>query len=254
MWIYLIIGIFVCIFRRFIFSLPQLVRYKIKDLKNFNKDYFKLYGLRVYTGRQGAGKTIGLVYDLERYRKRYPKAKIYTNFGYKYETAPLNSLNDLLDPALKNGTDGVIFAIDEIQNEFSCANSKDFPETLLSQVTQQRKQRVCILATSQVFTRVAKPLREQCFIVVVCQTLFSRYTRLKYYDADAYIEYADNPSRDKRRKLRKKDYQSFVQTDSLRDLYNSYLLIERLSRVGFAPKQQVINTTNILVSNAKGKR
>lgn len=254
MWIYLIIAVFVFVFRRFIFSLPQLLRYKLKDLKNFNKDYFKLYGLRVYTGRQGAGKTIGLVYDLERYRKRYPKAKIYTNFGYKYETAPLNSLNDLLDPDLKNGTDGVIFAIDEIQNEFSCANSKDFPETLLSQVTQQRKQRVCILATSQVFTRVAKPLREQCFIVVVCQTLFSRYTRLKYYDADAYIEYADNPSRDKRRKLRKKDYQSFVQTDSLRDLYNSYLLIDRLSRVGFAPKQQVINTTNIVVSNAKGKR
>lgn len=242
------------IFRRFLIQSPKFFYYKYLDLLNAKKDYFKLYGLRLYCGRQGAGKTIGLVYDLERYRKRYPRVKIYTNFGYKHQTAPLTSLNDLLNPSLKNGTDGVIFAIDEIQNEFSCANSKDFPETLLSQVTQQRKQRVCILATSQVFTRVAKPLREQCFIVVVCQTLFSRYTRLKYYDADAYIEYADNPSRDKRRKLRKKDYQSFVQTDSLRDLYNSYLLIERLSRVGFAPKQQVINTTNIVVSNAKGKR
>ena len=242
------------IFRRFLIQSPKFFYYKYLDLLNAKKDYFKLYGLRLYCGRQGAGKTIGLVYDLERYRKRYPRAKIYTNFGYKHQTAQLTSLNDLLNPSLKNGTDGVIFAIDEIQNEFSCANSKDFPETLLSQVTQQRKQRVCILATSQVFTRVAKPLREQCFIVVVCQTLFSRYTRLKYYDADAYIEYADNPSRDKRRKLRKKDYQSFVQTDSLRDLYNSYLLIERLSRVGFAPKQQVINTTNIVVSNAKGKR
>lgn len=254
MWIILLIMIVFFIFRRFLIQSPKFFYYKYLDLLNAKKDYFKLYGLRLYCGRQGAGKTIGLVYDLERYRKRYPRAKIYTNFGYKHQTAPLTSLNDLLNPSLKNGTDGVIFAIDEIQNEFSCANSKDFPETLLSQVTQQRKQRVCILATSQVFTRVAKPLREQCFIVVVCQTLFSRYTRLKYYDADAYIEYADNPSRDKRRKLRKKDYQSFVQTDSLRDLYNSYLLIERLSRVGFAPKQQVINTTNIVVSNAKGKR
>lgn len=254
MWIILLIMIVFFIFRRFLIQSPKFFYYKYLDLLNAKKDYFKLYGLRLYCGRQGAGKTIGLVYDLERYRKRYPRAKIYTNFGYKHQTAPLTSLNDLLNPSLKNGTDGVIFAIDEIQNEFSCANSKDFPETLLSQVTQQRKQRVCILATSQVFTRVAKPLREQCFIVVVCQTLFSRYTRLKYYDADAYIEYADNPSRDKRRKLRKKDYQSFVQTDSLRDLYNSYLLIERLSRVGFSPKQQVINTTNIVVSNAKGKR
>lgn len=254
MWIILLIMIVFFIFRRFLIQSPKFFYYKYLDLLNAKKDYFKLYGLRLYCGRQGAGKTIGLVYDLERYRKRYPRVKIYTNFGYKHQTAPLTSLNDLLNPSLKNGTDGVIFAIDEIQNEFSCANSKDFPETLLSQVTQQRKQRVCILATSQVFTRVAKPLREQCFIVVVCQTLFSRYTRLKYYDADAYIEYADNPSRDKLRKLRKKDYQSFVQTDSLRDLYNSYLLIEHLSRVGFAPKQQVINTTNIVVSNAKGKR
>ena len=47
--------------------------------------------------------------------------------------------------------------------------------------------------------------------------------------------------------------ENFAQTDSLRDLDNTYLLIERLSRVGFAPKK-VINTTNIVVSNAKGKR
>ena len=251
MWIYLILLIIIFVFRHFIFSIPQLLYYKIKDIKNFNKDYFKLYGLRLYTGRQGAGKTIGLVYDLECYRKRYPKAKIYTNFGYKYETSPLKSLNDLLDPQLKNGTDGVIFAIDEIQNEFSCSNSKDFPETLLSQITQQRKQRVCILATSQVFSRVAKPLREQCFIVVLCQTILGRYTRLKYYDADDYIEYSENPSRDKRRRLRKKNYNSFVQTDYIRELYNSYLLIERLNRTGFAPKLPSINTNNIIINKAK---
>ena len=193
------------------------------------------------------------MYDLERYRKRYPRAKIYTNFCYKHQTAPLTSLNDLLNPSLKNGTDGVIFAIDEIQNEFSCANSKDFPETLLSQITQQRKQRVCILATSQVFTRVAKPLREQCFVVVLCQTFFSRYTRLKYYDADDYIEYADNPSSEKKRKLHKKQLQTFVQTDELRDLYNSYELIERLNRTGFAPKLPD-NSTNVTLISVKGKR
>ena len=159
----------------------------------------------------------------------------------------------MLNPSLKNGTDGVIFAIDEIQNEFSCANSKDFPETLLSQITQQRKQRVCILATSQVFTRVAKPLREQCFVVVLCQTFFSRYTRLKYYDADDYIEYADNPSSEKKRKLHKKQLQTFVQTDELRDLYNSYELIERLNRTGFAPKLPD-NSTNVTLISVKGKR
>lgn len=227
--------IYCIICRRFVLSLPHLFYWLYKDFKN-RKNKFKLYGLRLYTGRQGAGKTIGLVYDLERFRRKYPKAKIYTNFGYKHQTASLTSLNDLIDPAFKNGTDGVIFAIDEIQNEFSCANSKDFPESLLSQITQQRKQRVCILATSQVFTRVAKPLREQCFIVILCRTFFGRYTQLKYYDADDYSEYSECPTREKRRKLHRKRFLTFVQTDALRDLYNSYELIERLNRTGFSPK------------------
>lgn len=248
-----ILLVFCFIFRRFLIHSPDFFIYKFKDFINRKNNKFKLYGLRLYCGRQGAGKTIGLVYDLERYRKKYPKCKIYTNFGYKYQTAPLNSLNDLTNPELKNGTDGVIFAIDELQNEFSCANSKDFPETLLSQITQQRKQRVCILATSQVFMRVAKPLREQTFIVVLCRTFFCRYTRLRYFDADDYIDYAENPSPDKRKKLRRKKLITFVQSDSLRELYDSYELIGRLNRTGFVPKLSD-NTSNVTFVNVKAKR
>lgn len=235
-WLILGLLIFVFVCRRFFFSLPILIYYLSRDIKNFKRRDFKLYGLRLYTGRQGAGKTIGMVHDLERYRRRYPHCKIYTNFGYHYQTAPLKSLNDLLNPKLKNGTDGVIFAIDELQNEFSSAVSKDFPESLLSQITQQRKQRVCILATSQVFTRVAKPLREQTYIVIVCKTLFGRYTRLKYYDAEDYIDYADSLNPKQRRKLHKKRYDAFVQSDRIRTLYDSFELIKRLNRDGFAPK------------------
>ena len=54
----------------------------------------------------------------------------FTNIAYKYQTAPLESLNDLLK--YRNG--GIIYALDEIQNEFSFAVSKDFPETLLSEI------------------------------------------------------------------------------------------------------------------------
>lgn len=228
-----------CIFaRRFLFSLPSLIYWWIQDIIHYDKDLFREYGLRLYCGKQGAGKTIGMVHDLEFYRRRYPKAKIYTNFGYTGQTAPLTSLNDLLDPKFRNGTDGVIFAIDEIQNEFSSATSKDFPESLLSQITQQRKQRICILASSQVFTRVSKPLREQTFIVVDCKTLFGRYTKLKYISAEDYIEYAEHPDPKKRLKLKKKKIDTFVQTDSLRNCYDSYELIKRLNRVGFSPKVQ----------------
>ena len=230
-----------CIFaRRFLCSFPSLVQFWVKDLIHFDKNLFREYGLRLYCGRQGSGKTMGIVYDLEEYRRRYPKLKIYTNFGYIHQTAALTSLNDLLNPDLLNGTDGVIFALDEIQNEFSASTSRDFPETLLSQITQQRKQRICILASSQVFNRIAKPLREQSYIIVECKTIGGRYTRLKYIDADDYIAYAENPTPKKRLKLRAKQVKTFVQTDSLRECYNSYELIKRLSRVGFAPRS--INT------------
>ena len=230
--------------RRFLLSLPSLIYWWICDLIHYDKRLFREYGLRLYCGRQGSGKTIGIVYDLERLRRRYPHCKIYTNFGYKAQTAPLHSLNDLINPDLLNGTDGVIFAIDEIQNEFSCSTSKDFPESLLSQITQQRKQRICILASSQVFTRISKPLREQSYIIVECKTIFGRYTKLKYIDADDYIEYAENPTPKKRLKLRAKRVESFVQTDVLRSCYNSYELIKRLSRVGFSPK-----ITDVSISN-----
>lgn len=251
----LLIGVIIwCIFaRRFLFSLPSLVYWWIQDIIHYDKNLFRLFGLRLYCGAQGSGKTMGMVHDLEEYRLRYPKLKIYTNFGYINQTAPLKSLNDLLNPDLLNGTDGVIFAIDEIQNEFSASTSKDFPESVLSQITQQRKQRICILASSQVFTRVAKPLREQTFIVVDCKTIGGRYTKLRYVGADDYLSYADNPTPKKRLKLRAKKVKTFVQTDALRNCYNSYELIKRLSRVGFKPKlaDLEVNVNNYNVVSRK---
>lgn len=196
---------------------------------------FRPYGLKMFCGRQGSGKTISIVWFLELYRKLFPKAKIYTNFDYVYQTAPLESLNDLL--TYRNGEDGVIFAIDEIQNEFSSAVSKDFPETLLSEITMQRKQKMTILASSQVFTRIAKPLREQCYEIMDCQTFFGRWTRMKCYDADDYCSLVDNYSPEKKFKLPKKWKRSFIQTDDLRNLYDTYEKVQRLSRQGFAVKE-----------------
>lgn len=218
----------------------QFLKWKLKDIKRSVKlkksgvRPFSPYGLKMFCGRQGSGKTVGMVWYLDQIRKKYPKCHIYTNFDYAYQTKPLESLLDLLN--LRNGEDGVVFALDEIQNEFSSAVSKDFPESLLSEITQQRKQKVCILASSQVFTRVAKPLREQCYEVIECRTFFGRWTRLKSYDGDDYCSIIDSYNAEKKFKLPKKWVQSFIQTDDLRDSYDTYAKVLRLSRQGFAPK------------------
>jgi ATP-dependent Clp protease ATP-binding subunit ClpX len=195
---------------------------------------FNEYGVTIYCGRQGAGKTMAMVEYLERMRLKYPKAKIYTNFGYVYQTGQMESWHDLL--SVKNGTDGIIWAIDEIQNEFSNAKWKDFPEFILREITQQRKQRVKIVCTSQVFSRVVKQIREQCFEVVECRTLLGRWTFCRAFDAEEYNAVIDNP--DKKLKLRRLWRRNFIQTNSLRDCYDSYLKIDKLKTIEFLEREK----------------
>lgn len=241
----LLILVFVCIFKcnaiiNFIIHLFQFIKWKSVDFKKWRYDvkngvtHFRLYGLTCFVGRQGGGKTVSLIQMLNEAHIKYPNAHIYTNFKYKYATGQLESLNDLL--TIRNGTDGVIFAIDELQNEFSSNTSKDFPETLLSTITMQRKQCVKIYATSQVFTRVSKPLREQCYEVVECRTFMCRWTRMKCYDADDYNLMIDSNDIKAKHKTPKKWKRSFIQTDDMRNCYDTYEVIKRLSRQGFKTK------------------
>lgn len=206
-----------------------------KDLKHRrqNPDLFREFGLTMFCGRQGDGKTTAMIETLERLRERYPNALIITNFGYKHEHMSMSSWSDLLNIRNDILDHGTIFAIDEIQNEFSSASSRNFPESLLSEITQQRKQRVKILATSQVFTRVAKPLREQTYEVVECKTLLGRWTFTKCFDADDYNDWVDNPSVEKKFKLRRKWRRNFIQDDKLRDLFDSYAKVERMKKIEY---------------------
>ncbi len=77
----------------------------------------------------GSGKTMGIVEQLERIKVAYPKAIICTNIHYIKQDLPLTDWRQLLE--LRNGTDGVVFVIDEIQNEYDNSKWKDFPERLV---------------------------------------------------------------------------------------------------------------------------
>lgn len=210
--------------------------YKIIDLYDLYKNgrQFEEYGVDFYCAEQGSGKTIGMVEYLERMRKKYPKVKIYTNFGYVHETEPFNDWNDFFEK--RNGNDGVIFAIDEIQNEFSSTTWKNFPESLLSEITQQRKQKIKIICSSQVFTRVAKPLREQCSRVIECKTLAKRWTFLRCYKGTEYNNVIDRPS--EKEKLRTLWRKSFIQDSNIRDLYDTEKKIERMQRTTFLERDK----------------
>lgn len=82
--------------------------------------------------------------------------------------------------ALENGEEGILYLIDEIHLEFNSLESKNIPIDVMVEVSQQRKQRKHILGTSQVYMRMAKPLREQIKEVVICRNFFKfiQYNRL----------------------------------------------------------------------------
>ena len=89
-----------------------------------------------------------------------------------------NGINCLKE--LENGEEGILYLIDEIHLEFNSLESKNIPIDVMVEVSQQRKQRKHIVGTSQVYMRMAKPLREQIKEVVICRNFFKfiQYNRL----------------------------------------------------------------------------
>lgn len=167
-------------------------------------------------------------------KEKYPKCIIVTNFAYYRSDHIMTDWRDML--TLRNGTDGIIFAIDEIHSEYSAKSWNDVPESLLSEVSQQRKQRVKIVATAQFFTRVAKPLREQAATVVSCSTWAGRLTRNREYDALQYAMVIENPVAVKR-KVKPLHKASFVQSDALRACYDTFEKIRRMEKIQFSPRK-----------------
>lgn len=137
-------------------NIPDAVRARLMKVN----DGFPYGGLWVFTGAQGAGKTLLLMHMVRQIHEMYPKALIVTNISvFGIPCIPYQGIEDF--DKYVNGADGVIFIIDEIHTLFNSLESAKMP---LSQVTvwcQNRKNRRLILGTTQRYTRMAKPVREQ---------------------------------------------------------------------------------------------
>lgn len=170
-------------------NIPDVVRARMMKAK----DGFPYGGLWVFTGAQGAGKTLLLMHMVREIHEEYPNALIVTNISvFGIPCIPYTGIEDF--DKYVNGADGVIFIIDEIQALFSSLESAKMP---LSQVTvwcQNRKNRRLILGTTQRYTRMAKPVREQVTWHYECRRpwlcVLYRYRVLdgaKYDDNGKYI-------------------------------------------------------------------
>lgn len=148
------------------------VKHNILFARN-NPDYFYPAGIWVFCGPQGSGKTLSAVKCLKEMIAEYPKAKICSNLdvkGLDREIIPFTDYSQLKD--LSNGIHGIIFLLDEIHVLWNSLESKEIPISEMACFCQMRKDRRVIIGTSQVYGRIAKPIREQLQYVIDCENYF----------------------------------------------------------------------------------
>lgn len=137
-------------------NIPDVLRARMMQ----SNDGFPYGGLWVFSGAQGAGKTLLLMHMVRDMHAQFPKAIIVTNISvFGIPCVPYTGLDDF--DRYANGADGCIFIIDEIQTLFCSLESSKLPLSSVAVWSQNRKNRRLILGTTQRYTRMAKPIREQ---------------------------------------------------------------------------------------------
>ena len=210
-------------------TLFKWIKYKFSWRKQ-HPDYFDPDGLCIFVGPQGSGKTLSAVNYIYNLMQAYPDCKLVTNVALadypvvtfdawcaEYAAKPGEDLFELyvysnrIFPFVdnddfcrySNASAGVIFFVDEIQLYLSSLESRNINIDVLTQISQQRKQRKHIVATSQIFGRMAKPLREQFSSVMVCKNLLGcvQFNRLLSRDD---LESDDSSGTNLRGRVKKK--------------------------------------------------
>jgi ATP-dependent Clp protease ATP-binding subunit ClpX len=208
-----------------------------------NPDHFREYGVHIVAGKQGSGKTVTAAYLLQWIKKQYPQLKIKTNFEYKHQDSAIRSWHDVV--ASENGEFGEIDVIDEIQNWFNSLQSKDFPLEMMTEITQQRKQRKMILATSQVFERVAKPIREQTYMLYKPFTIAGCLTVVFKFE----VVIKSNSGNVDKNRFRGAFF--FVHDRELRESFDTYHKIEQMKKEGFKPSNEHLSNGNVTVNTPR---
>lgn len=227
----------------FVFNLPLFFFYLIKDLFFYIKEKrfkeFKFFNLYLYVGGFGSGKTISAVYRAYCLANKYKDIEILTNinlanFPESIKIHPLNTWSDITNFKPPHG--GIVL-IDEISTIF---NSRDFKTSgkdktgmtkqLFQYIAQNRKNRLLFLCTAQLFEHVDRQIKDFIYCVIKCNSQlpgleFARLTSNTYYEGREYEKARENPLQ---YPIKPFKFKQFVQTDKIRNLYDTTQLIDTL--------------------------
>lgn len=213
---------------------PRFWYYFFKDLKKYivYKKWrdFNYWGLHLFLGRFGGGKTISMVRRAYWACKTHKGVTVLTNLtltGFPEDTNIVKLVNS---DQIRDLPDKSIVLIDEIGTIF---NSRDFasskrsvPKPVYQVILQCRHRRIMLLGSVQRWNLLDKQLRDIADTVTECHSWFSdpfsRYTTCAEYDAQQYDKNFNNPLLP----IRRIGYYGYVQTDELRGKYDTIEMVE----------------------------
>ena len=151
-----------------IYSAVDLILYIVhRKWRDFN-----LYGIDMFIGMFGHGKTLSMTHRARMIYQRYgDQVRFISNYKLNdIPYIPLINFNQLVDIGEEEETKyiGTVVLIDEIENVLSHRNFSNFPLALLHTITQQRKKKLYIMTSAQRFFMVDKIFRSITTSVINC--------------------------------------------------------------------------------------
>ena len=198
------------------------------DLKNPREKY--PFGLWIFVGLYGEGKTLSMVEYLERARIEFPNVKIATNFEYKHRDYKIQSIDDIINLSSPNG---VIFAIDEFQQSFYSKEWASLDLDFLRLLTQNRKEHKQIICTSQDFELVIKDIRRLFYYIIEVKNFAGRWVWQRAFRGRDFNLGVDGVYNRRQRAWR----YNFVASNDLFALYDTYETLQGIKRRFSAAKK-----------------
>lgn len=212
----------------------------IEDVFTSDADAFPLHGINLIVGTQGKGKTITLVHYIRMLKHLYPGLKVFSNMSMSFSDGKIHSVDDLVSHS-DVGKTGKVEVLDECQNWFNSNESRNFPPEMLGEICQQRKEYSLMLMTTQVYNNLVSQIKNQIDMIFNPITLLGCFTIVRVYKV----------SRDENGNITGQSLHkiySFVHDDELRNCFNTREKIERLTKKGFKPKSEQLNSVDSKVS------
>lgn len=206
------------------FAPIDLYRYfKYREWRNWGG-----FGLRIYVGMFGTGKSLSAVRYVRANARKYG-LNVISNIVLKdIPYTPLVNYKQIID-----APPNTIILIDEVSTVFNARSWKDFNINLLFQLLQCRKNRKQLVCTAQRFGHVDKLLRDITAEVIVCRKNW-RVCRNYAYDG---ADYENTPAQFAIKPLWRLAYSA---TDDLYHSYDTDEIIDNAKKADFISNEEIL--------------